>query len=63
MALLIDGYNLLHVFGTGRGPGGFQRSREALIGFLAASIDDAHRRTARFAETIFARRHNRPLCV
>ncbi len=46
MALLIDGYNLLHVtgiFGTGRGPGGFQRAREALIGFLAASIDDTQR--------------------
>ena len=42
MSLLIDGYNLLHVtgiFGKGRGPGSFQRSREALLRFLAASID------------------------
>ena len=42
MSLLIDGYNLLHVtgiFGKGRGPGGFQRSREALLRFLAASIE------------------------
>jgi len=41
MFLLIDGYNLLHVtdiFGKGSGPGGFQRSREALLRFLAASI-------------------------
>ena len=44
MAILIDGYNLLHVtgiFGKGTGPGGFQRAREALIRFLAASIDAA----------------------
>ena len=42
MALLIDGYNLLHVtgiFGKGRGPGGLQRSRYALLRFLAASIE------------------------
>lgn len=49
MALLIDGYNLLHVtgiFGKGRGPGSFQRSREALLRFLAASIDfQRHRDT------------------
>lgn len=56
MALLIDGYNLLHVTGIfglcreddnrrvqrrdmqNRGPGNFQRSREALLRFLAASI-------------------------
>ena len=47
MALLIDGYNLLHVtgiFGKGRGPGSFQRSREALLRFLAASLDAAQRK-------------------
>ncbi len=41
MSLLIDGYNLLHVtgiFGKGTGPGTFQRSREALLRFLAASL-------------------------
>lgn len=41
MALLIDGYNLLHqagIFGRGRGGGSLQRSREALLRFLAASI-------------------------
>jgi len=47
MFLLIDGYNLLHVtdiFGKGSGPGGFQRSREALLRFLAASISPAERK-------------------
>ncbi len=42
MALLIDGYNLLHVtgiFGRGIGPGGLERSRRALLNFLAESID------------------------
>jgi uncharacterized protein len=42
MPLLIDGYNLLHatgIVGGGAGPGGFQRSRLALLGFLAASIE------------------------
>lgn len=44
MALLIDGYNLLHasgIIGRGRGPGGLQRSREGLIEFLIASLDPA----------------------
>ncbi|MCA9230428.1 MAG: NYN domain-containing protein [Planctomycetales bacterium] len=47
MALIIDGYNLLHItgiFGKGAGPGGFQRSREALLRFLAASIRQPERR-------------------
>lgn len=47
MSLLIDGYNLLHVtgiFGKGTGPGTFQRSREALLRFLAASIDPNERK-------------------
>jgi len=47
MSLLIDGYNLLHVtdiFGKGTGPGGFQRSREALLRFLAASIEPTERK-------------------
>jgi predicted RNA-binding protein with PIN domain len=42
MSLIIDGYNLLHVtgiFGRGQGPGGFDRSRRALLNFLAESID------------------------
>jgi uncharacterized protein len=42
MPILIDGYNLLHVTGIvghGSGPGGFERSRVALLNFLAASID------------------------
>ena len=42
--LLIDGYNLLHVsgiIGRGRGPGGFERSRLALLNFLAESLDPA----------------------
>jgi predicted RNA-binding protein with PIN domain len=41
MAILIDGYNLLHVtgiFGRGQGPGGFERSRRALLNFLVESI-------------------------
>ena len=44
MFLLIDGYNLLHatgIAGRGSGPGGFERSRLALLNFLAASIDPA----------------------
>jgi len=46
MFLLIDGYNLLHatdIFGEGEGPGGFQRAREALLAFLAASLNDSQR--------------------
>jgi len=46
MPLLIDGYNLLHatdIFGEGSGPGSFQRSREALLAFLARSLNDAER--------------------
>jgi uncharacterized protein len=45
MPLIIDGYNLLHVtgiVGDAIGQGGtFQRSREALLNFLAASIPQA----------------------
>ena len=43
MALLIDGYNLLHatgIFGRGVGPGTLERSRRALLNFLVASIPD-----------------------
>lgn len=46
MALLIDGYNLLHatdIFGEGAGAGSFQRSREALLAFLATSLKDSER--------------------
>lgn len=42
MAIVIDGYNLLHVtgiFGRGQGPGGFERSRRALLNFLVESIE------------------------
>ena len=42
MTLLIDGYNLLHVsgiIGRGAGPGMFERSRLALLNFLAESLD------------------------
>lgn len=44
MPTLIDGYNLLYVTGIvghGRGPGGLERSRTALLNFLAASLDPA----------------------
>src|ERR1051325_11523133 len=42
MSLLIDGYNLLYasgILGRGVGPGGLERSRQALLGFLAASLE------------------------
>jgi predicted RNA-binding protein with PIN domain len=44
MALIIDGYNLLHaanLVGRGGGPGGLERSRQALLDFLVASLDPA----------------------
>ncbi len=43
MALIIDGYNLLHasgILGRGVGPGGLERSRNALLNFLAESLED-----------------------
>jgi predicted RNA-binding protein with PIN domain len=43
MALVIDGYNLLHasgILGHGIGPGGLERSRGALLNFLAESLDE-----------------------
>ncbi|HWB09329.1 MAG TPA: NYN domain-containing protein [Pirellulales bacterium] len=46
MALIIDGYNLLHATGLGgqgAGPGGLERSRLALLNFLAESIDEEGR--------------------
>jgi len=46
MPLLIDGYNLLHasgIFGEGKELTELHRSREALLRFLAASIDSAER--------------------
>jgi predicted RNA-binding protein with PIN domain len=44
MALLIDGYNLLHVTGlVGRAGSGLQGSREALLRFLGAAVDGAER--------------------
>jgi predicted RNA-binding protein with PIN domain len=48
MHLLIDGYNLLHasgIFGRGKGPGGFERSRVALLNFVAESMDEGERST------------------
>ena len=42
MALIIDGYNLLHasgIVGRGIGPGGLERSRLALLNFVAESVD------------------------
>lgn len=44
MSLLIDGYNLLNaagIIGKGIGPGGLERSRLALLNFLAESLDPA----------------------
>jgi uncharacterized protein len=46
MALLIDGYNLLHVtgiFGTGHDLTALHRSRQALLNFLAAAIEPRQR--------------------
>ena len=42
MALLIDGYNLLHasgILGRGVGPGGLERSRLALLNFVAERVE------------------------
>jgi predicted RNA-binding protein with PIN domain len=47
MPLLIDGYNLLHVsgvFGTGTALTELHRSREALLAFLASSLEPADRK-------------------
>ncbi len=41
MAIIIDGYNLLHASGilpSGKGPGTLQRSRQALLNFLVESL-------------------------
>jgi uncharacterized protein len=43
MPLLIDGYNLLHVTGISGKHGDLQGSREALLRFLAATIDPKER--------------------
>ena len=46
MFLIIDGYNLLHateIFGPRRGPGSLDRSRRALLGFLAATLSEEER--------------------
>ena len=42
MSLIIDGYNLLYaagIVGAKTGPGGLERSRAALLGFLAELLD------------------------
>ena len=44
MSLIIDGYNLMHaagIIGHGVGPGGLERSRLALLNFVAESIEPA----------------------
>jgi len=44
MPLILDGYNVLHVTGIlarGVGPGSLERSRMALLNFLAESLDPA----------------------
>jgi predicted RNA-binding protein with PIN domain len=42
VALIIDGYNLLHVTGLfGRGKASLEASRQALLGFLAAAVEPA----------------------
>ena len=46
MATLIDGYNLLHatgILGRNIGPGTLERARNALLGFLAASLSESER--------------------
>lgn len=46
MPLLIDGYNLMYaagIDGGGRGPGGLERSRYALIYFIAGALSDSER--------------------
>jgi len=46
MAILIDGYNLLHatgILGRNVGPGTLERARHALLRFLAASLADSER--------------------
>lgn len=47
MALLIDGYNLLHVtniFGEGNAGTALRRARQGLLDFLAASLNEKQRR-------------------
>jgi hypothetical protein len=44
MSLIIDGYNLMHAAGIiplGAGPGGLERSRVALLNFVAEMVDEA----------------------
>ncbi len=46
MATLIDGYNLAHgsgILARNIGPGTLQRARDALVGFLKASLSDTER--------------------
>ena len=49
MALLVDGYNLIHaanIVGRGLGPRGLERARQALLDTLAAALPDAERARA-----------------
>ncbi|MES1213225.1 MAG: NYN domain-containing protein [Singulisphaera sp.] len=44
MALIIDGYNLMHaagIVGRGRGPGSLERSRLAVLNFVVESLEPA----------------------
>ena len=46
MALLIDGYNVLHSTGMlarNPGPGSLQRARQSLLDFLVASLSEGDR--------------------
>jgi uncharacterized protein len=48
MAIIIDGYNLLYasgILGHGRGPGYLERSRQALLNFLAESLEEKEIKT------------------
>lgn len=49
MHLLIDGYNLMHaagLIGRGVGPGSLERSRLALLNFVAEALDENERQAA-----------------
>lgn len=46
MSLIIDGYNLIHaanLVGSGAGPGGLERSRQALLDLLVYSLPERDR--------------------
>jgi predicted RNA-binding protein with PIN domain len=60
MAVIIDGYNLMHaagLIGRGVGPGGLERSRLALLNFVAEAIEETELATA---TVVFDARHAPP---